>query len=237
MSDHIPFEIQLEIIKRLLTKSIVQFRVCPITSDPKLVRMNTIGHPTVLNWEIMKDKSFTKILSIKAPNSWVLYRVLELRHNGEAIIETIDHTNSSSLEVYEPSSGRTSGLGINGTFDSLSLNSHKFGQVSLPGWLLRMNKFKISKVYESLGFLEYYTQDKTRFCDVWIMKDKSFTKILSIKALNSWVLYRVLELRHNGEAIIETIDHTNSSSLEVYEPSSGRSIGLGINGTFDSLRV
>ncbi|GKE34905.1 hypothetical protein Tco_1454227 [Tanacetum coccineum] len=100
-----------------------------------------------------------------------------------------------------------------------------------------MNKFKISKVYESLGFLEYYTQDMTRFCDVWIMKDKSFTKILSIKAPNSWVLYRVLELRHSGEAIIETIDHTNSSSLEVYEPSSGRSSGLGINGTFDSLSV
>ncbi|GKB11154.1 hypothetical protein Tco_0845077, partial [Tanacetum coccineum] len=96
--------------------------------------------------------------------------------------------------------------------------SDEFGEVCLPGRLV--NKFTISKVYESLGLFEYYNEGETRFCDVWIMKEgvtKSFTKMLSIKAPDIWVRYRVLELRKNGEAIIENIDDTNSSVLEVYE--------------------
>ncbi|GJY11763.1 hypothetical protein Tco_0381072 [Tanacetum coccineum] len=208
MSDHIPLDIQSEIIKRLPVKSVVQcrdkyiavlwnpsvgkavsinisnplpilngqtfvgFGVCPNTSDPKLVRINTIGFPTVLNWEvevftlstrvwknrpvhknelviskvyeslglfeyydegatsfcdvwIMKEvvtKSFTKMLSIKTP--WLDYIVLELRKNGEVIIENMDDTCSSVLEVYEPSSGRSSGVGINRSFASFSVNSY-----------------------------------------------------------------------------------------------------------------
>nr|GEZ33618.1 hypothetical protein [Tanacetum cinerariifolium] len=150
----------------------VGFGVCPITSDPKLVRIDTTGHPTV-NWEsdefgqvclpdglvrmyeykiskvyeslglfdyykegekrfcdvwIMKEgatKTFTKLLSIKAPQSWVHYRVLDIRNNGEAIIENIDDTNYSSvLQVYDPSSGRISSMGINGSPCSFPINSY-----------------------------------------------------------------------------------------------------------------
>nr|GEV66681.1 retrovirus-related Pol polyprotein from transposon TNT 1-94 [Tanacetum cinerariifolium] len=165
--------------------------VCLLDSDPKLVRINTIGYPTV-NWEVevfmlstrvwksvshippafktcdltfrpvfvngfiywpacdniqladgirsnliisfdLKSdefgeegvtKLFTKMLSIKAPDTWVSYRVLELRKNGEVIIENIDDTNSSAIEVYEPSSGHINGIGFYGTSDSFSMNSY-----------------------------------------------------------------------------------------------------------------
>nr|GEZ74411.1 hypothetical protein [Tanacetum cinerariifolium] len=40
-------------------------------------------------------KTFTKMLSVKAPESWVHYRVLDIRNNGEAIIENLDDTNYS----------------------------------------------------------------------------------------------------------------------------------------------
>ncbi|GJW54549.1 molybdate-anion transporter [Tanacetum coccineum] len=121
---------------------------------------------------------------------------------------------------------------------SFNSKSDEFGKVCLPaGRLVRTNKFTISKVYESLGLFEYYKEGEKRFCDVWIMKEgatKSFTKMLSIEAPDRWMSYRVLELRKNGEAIIENIDDTitnYSSVLEVYDPSSGRRIsGLGING-------
>ncbi|GJR14448.1 F-box domain containing protein [Tanacetum coccineum] len=124
---------------------------------------------------------------------------------------------------------------------SFDLKSDEFGVVYLPGRLVQTNGLVLSKVYESLGLFEYYYNDgETRFCDVWIMKEgvtKSFTKMLSIKATHSWVRYRVLELRKNGEVIIENIDDTNSSILQVYEPSSGRISGVGINGSFGSLKV
>nr|GEY68929.1 hypothetical protein [Tanacetum cinerariifolium] len=122
---------------------------------------------------------------------------------------------------------------------SFDLTSDEFGEVCLPGRLM-YNKFMISKVYESLGLFEYYNEGETRFFDVWIMKEgvtKSFAKMLSIKAPDSWVCYRVLELRQNGEAIIENINDTNSSVLEVYEPSSGRISSVGVNGTFYTFSV
>ncbi|GJV92027.1 hypothetical protein Tco_1539840 [Tanacetum coccineum] len=72
--------------------------------------------------------------------------------------------------------------------------SDAFGQVCLPaGRLVRTNKFTISKVYETLGLSS---------------ATKSFTKMLSIEAPDTWMSYRVLELRKNGEAIIENIDDT-----------------------------
>nr|GFA73844.1 hypothetical protein [Tanacetum cinerariifolium] len=81
---------------------------------------------------------------------------------------------------------------------------------------------------------------ETRFCDVWIMKEgvaKSFTKMLSIKAPDTWVYYKVLEIRKNGEVIIENIDDIYSSELEVYEPVSGRISGSGINGLSRTFSV
>ncbi|GJX82785.1 zinc finger, CCHC-type containing protein [Tanacetum coccineum] len=114
---------------------------------------------------------------------------------------------------------------------SFDLKSDEFGEVCLPGRFLRMNKFTILKVYESLGWFEYHKEGETRFCDVWIMKEgvtKSFTKMLSIKAPDSWVSYRVLELRKNGEVIIENIDIHTRLYLKFMNPLQDGLVVLGL---------
>ncbi|GJS73696.1 retrotransposon protein, putative, ty1-copia subclass [Tanacetum coccineum] len=80
---------------------------------------------------------------------------------------------------------------------------------------------------------DYY--DEVRVCGVWIMDfvTKSFTKMFTIKQPTcKWPyhgLFGVLGFRKNGEVIIELEDGLNKSTLEVYEPSSGRINGIRIN--------
>ncbi|GKB81060.1 retrovirus-related pol polyprotein from transposon TNT 1-94 [Tanacetum coccineum] len=202
----------------------IGFGVCPNTSDPKLVRINTIGYPTV-NWEVEVFMLSTRVWK-SVSNIPPAFRTCDLTF-GHVFVDVFIYW--PSYDNIKLAVGIRSNLII-----SFDLMSDEFGEVCLPGKLVRINKFTISKVYESLGLFEYYNEGETRFCDVWIMKEgvtKSFTKMLSIKAPDSWVRYRVLVIRNNGEAIIENIDDTNYSSvLEVYDPSSGRISGLGING-------
>ncbi|GJR89297.1 retrovirus-related pol polyprotein from transposon TNT 1-94 [Tanacetum coccineum] len=210
----------------------IGFGVCPNTSDPKLVRINTIGFPTVLNWEV---EVFTLSAHVwkTVSNIPPTFRTCHLTFNHVFVEGFIYWRAYDNIEL---APGILSNMII-----SFDLKSDEFGVVYLPGRLVHTNGLVLSKVYESLGLFEYYYNDgETRFCDVWIMKEgvtKSFTKMLSIKATHSWVRYRVLELRKNGEVIIENIDDTNSSILQVYEPSSGRISGVGINGSFGSLKV
>ncbi|GKA51416.1 retrovirus-related pol polyprotein from transposon TNT 1-94 [Tanacetum coccineum] len=210
----------------------VGFGVCPNTSDPKLVRINTIGFPTVLNWEV---EAFTLSARVwkTVSNIPPTFRTCHLTSNHVFVEGFIYwHAYDTSKLAF----GIWSNLII-----SFDLKSDEFGEVCLPGRLVRMKKFTISNVYESLGLFEYYKEGETRFCDIWIMKEgltKSFTKMLSIKAPDTWgVHYRVLELRKNGEVIIENTDDTISSAIEVYEPSSGHINGIGFYGSFDSFSV
>ncbi|GJW32986.1 reverse transcriptase domain-containing protein [Tanacetum coccineum] len=121
------------------------------------------------------------------------------------------------------------------------LESEKFGQVRLPESLLQTDYWELAEVNDSLVVLandyddhDYY--DEVRVCGVWIMDfvTKSFTKMFTIKQPTcKWPyhgLFGVLGFRKNGEVIIELEDGLNKSTLEVYEPSSGRINGIGING-------
>ncbi|GKC02175.1 retrovirus-related pol polyprotein from transposon TNT 1-94 [Tanacetum coccineum] len=211
----------------------IGFGVCPNTSDPKLVRINTIGYPTV-NWEV-------EVFMLSR-------RVWKNVSNIPPAFKTCDLTFRPIFVdgfIYWPACDNiTLAVGIRSNLIiSFDLKSDEFGEVCLPDRLVRLVHTKglaLSKVYESLGLFEYYNDGETRFCDVWIMKEgvtKSFTKMLSIKAPDSWVSYRVLELRKNGEVIIETIDDTNSFAIEVYEPSSGHINGIGFYGTSDSFSM
>ncbi|GJU54229.1 RNA polymerase II largest subunit [Tanacetum coccineum] len=214
----------------------IGFGVCPNTSDPKLVRINTIGYPTVLNWEVEVYTLSTRVWK-SISNIPPAFRTCQLTFGYVFVDGFIYWRAYANINLAD---------GIKSHFIiSFNSKSDEFGKVCLPaGRLVRTNKFTISKVYESLGLFEYYKEGEKRFCDVWIMKEgatKSFTKMLSIEAPDRWMSYRVLELRKNGEAIIENIDDTitnYSSVLEVYDPSSGRRIsGLGINGYPYSLSM
>ncbi|GJS75665.1 retrovirus-related pol polyprotein from transposon TNT 1-94 [Tanacetum coccineum] len=200
----------------------VGFGVCPNTSDPKLVRINTTGYWTVLNWEVEVFTLSTRVWK-SVSNIPPAFKTCDL---------TFHHVFVDGF-IYWPVYDDTD------LIISFDLKSDEFGEVCLPDSLVHMNGL-LSKVYESLGFFTYYNDGVGEsFCDVWIMKEgvtKSFTKMLSIKPPDR-VSYRVLQLRKNGEVIIETADDLSSSILEVYEPSSGRINGVGLNGRFGSFSL
>nr|GEZ03287.1 hypothetical protein [Tanacetum cinerariifolium] len=173
----------------------VGFGVCPITSDPKLVRINTIGHPT-LNSEVEVFMFSTRVWK-SVTNIPSAFKTCDLTFCFVFVDGFIYWHAYDNIKL---APGIRSNLII-----SFDLKNDEFGQVCLPDGLVRMYEYKISKVYESLGLFDYYKEGGKRFCDVWIMKEgatKTFTKMLSIKAPQSWVHYRVLDIRNNGEAII-----------------------------------
>ncbi|GKB71444.1 retrovirus-related pol polyprotein from transposon TNT 1-94, partial [Tanacetum coccineum] len=223
--------VRIPILQKPDGLTFIGFGVCPNTSDPKLVRIDTIGYPTV-NWEVEVFMLSTRVWK-SVSNIPPAFKTCHLTFCHRFVDGFIYWCAYDNIKL---APGIRSNLII-----SFDLKSYEFGEVCLPDRLVHTDGLVLSKVYESLGLFEYYNNDGgISFCDVWIMTEgvtKSFTKMLSIKAPNSWVSYRVLELRKNGEAIIEYIDDTNSSAIEVYEPSSGRISGVGINGSFDSFRV
>ncbi|GJZ69108.1 hypothetical protein Tco_0632658 [Tanacetum coccineum] len=207
MSDYIPFEIQSEIIKRLPVKSVVQCRYVSFADDdtfPNHKSSLTVPQPVSQLGYISTLNSANGLLCFYSSRQ--------------------DVFDEKIVVLWNPSIGKAVGITISNSLRPLTvllvLGSHEFGEVCLPDRLVRStNGLAVPKVYESLGLFEYYNDGETRFCDVRIMKEgvtKSFTKMLSIKAPDSLVSYRVLELRKNGEVIIENIDDTNSSAIEVY---------------------
>ncbi|GJW49449.1 F-box domain containing protein [Tanacetum coccineum] len=304
MSDHIPFEIQSEIIKRLPVKSVVQFR-----SVSKLWKSLIDSLKFIKSYHSCKTHLFVKY-KIANNLKYLLIADDDTFPDQKSpltvpqpvclldYISTLDSVNGmlcfygsrqdamddheKIVVLWNPSIGKAVGITTNSlllpdgltfigfgvcpnTSDlklvkintigsstvnweveesnliiSFDLKSDEFGEVCLPDRLVNTSGLALSEVYESLGLFEYYNDGDISFCDAWIMKEgvtKSLTKMLSIKAPDTWARYRLLELRKNGEVIIENIDDTNSSVLEVCEPSSGRTSGVGINGSSGSFRV
>ncbi|GKC31373.1 F-box domain containing protein, partial [Tanacetum coccineum] len=84
------------------------------------------GETSVCGMWTMKDginKPFTKIYTVKVEGKSVFYRLLGFRNNGEVVLEMEDDNDKGyAVEVYEPSSGHISGVGMNGnaTFSAMS---------------------------------------------------------------------------------------------------------------------
>ncbi|GJY77725.1 hypothetical protein Tco_0483526 [Tanacetum coccineum] len=75
------------------------------------------GETSICGMWTMKDginKPFTKIYTVKVEGKSVFYRLLGFRNNGEVVLEMEDDNDKGyAVEVYEPSSGHISGVGIN----------------------------------------------------------------------------------------------------------------------------
>ncbi|GKD25991.1 zinc finger, CCHC-type containing protein [Tanacetum coccineum] len=117
---------------------------------------------------------------------------------------------------------------------SFDFKSEKFGEVCLPERLVHTPYLAMAKVNESLGLLEYYDEGGMKVCGVWSRKDganNQFTTIYTIKVEGKWY-NRVLGFRNNGEVVMELQDGDNykESIIEVYEPLSRHTDGVGING-------
>ncbi|GJY62200.1 hypothetical protein Tco_0462857 [Tanacetum coccineum] len=117
---------------------------------------------------------------------------------------------------------------------SFDLKSNEFGEVCLPDRLVHTYNLGVTKVYESLGLLEYYQYDNddrlscAMTCGVWVMKEgvsKTFTKMFSIKTPFNFFSHTVLELRKNGDAILQDNDDL-VPVLEVSGPCSVQMNGV-----------
>ncbi|GJR40441.1 hypothetical protein Tco_1216125 [Tanacetum coccineum] len=163
MSDHIPFEIQSEIIKNLPVKSLLQFRGTPFksydfswdhVSIDGIIYWHTVRFDErlwsnyIISFNLKTEKFGEVSLSERLARAYnlvvskvneslclleyynegsrvnsVFYRLLGFRNNGEVVLEMEDVNDKGyAVELYEPSSGHISGVGMNGnaTFSAMS---------------------------------------------------------------------------------------------------------------------
>nr|GFA89663.1 hypothetical protein [Tanacetum cinerariifolium] len=256
MSDYIPFEIQSEIMKRLLVKSLLQFRSVskqwksfidnlkfikdyhPNPPHRLLVRhtLNTV--PTYTS--IIDDNTFPEQkFPLTTPEPLKLLRFTFTLGFVDGLLGFYGFYQDVDLETYMVVLWNTSvrkcvGIPIpNVLYSPQGYTRIAFGvcrNTSDP----KLVKINVVKVNESIGLLEYYNEGEMCVCGVWIRKDgvnKPFTKIYTVKVEGKRVFYRVLGFRNNGEAVIKMVgDYYKKSQIKVYEPSSGRTNGVGISG-------
>lgn len=125
---------------------------------------------------------------------------------------------------------------------SFDLKSEEFAEVCLPDGLVHSVNVTMKNVNESLGVLECHYYGDIQVFDVWVMKNdgvtESFTKMFTIRVPCKSVWNYVSWFCRNSEAVIKLEDKKNRrEKLKVYEPSSGRIMGIGINGIRDTLMV
>nr|GFA08658.1 hypothetical protein [Tanacetum cinerariifolium] len=100
MSDHIPFEIQMEIIKKVAdVKSLIRFRLRE--SLVLFVPNEKVQIPVCGVWKMEHDESFTKLFTIRTPG-YTINKIFEFRKNGELVMETAKVVGQfATIELYE----------------------------------------------------------------------------------------------------------------------------------------
>nr|GEZ34166.1 hypothetical protein [Tanacetum cinerariifolium] len=213
MSDNIPFEIQLEIIRRLNVKKLLQFRAVSkqwksLIDDPKFIKKLPRQSP--------KSPTSSTCILFRAIRKSVRIEILVPQAGYIVVGFGISHDTSDPklVKIYVD---KLSSLWV--------VVSDKFGEVSLPERLVHAPDLNVTKVNESLGLLEYHEEGGMTVCGVWSRKDGAnnmFTKIYTIK-VEGITFDSVLGFRNTGEVVMELQDADNydDSSIGVYEPLSG----------------
>ncbi|GKA44597.1 putative pentatricopeptide repeat-containing protein [Tanacetum coccineum] len=210
--------IVIPIPKARYKRTIVGFGVCPDTSNPKLVKITSDRKSSMWVVEVFTlSARVWKTVYMGAPFKSCNLMWFQVFVNGV---------------IYFHAFGVRSNFVI--TFD---LKSEKFGEVCLPERLVHTRDLDVTKVNESLGLLEYYNEGEMWVCGVWVCgvwtrKDGAFTKIYTVKVEGKWLFNRVSGFRNNGEVVISLTngDDYKESRIEVYEPLSGHTNVVGING-------
>nr|GEW60159.1 hypothetical protein [Tanacetum cinerariifolium] len=121
---------------------------------------------------------------------------------------------------------------------SFDLKSDTFGEVCLPERLVYTHYLFLANMNESLVLLEY--NDELLVCGMWMRKDgknKSFTKIYTVKAKGRSVYHTVLGFKKNGEVVLEVRGFfSEETEIDVYKPSSGRINSVGIVGKYANAK-
>ncbi|GJT15863.1 zinc finger, CCHC-type containing protein [Tanacetum coccineum] len=231
MSDFVPFDIQSEIMKRLPVKSLLQFRSVSkqwksFIDSPKFIKSYHVNHTNpqhhlLVVYKVQKLRwlLFGILLSvdidIPIPKAGCIVAV------GFGVCRDTSDPKLVKISVDKISSMWVVKVFVNGVFYvrayddaslddgvrsnfviSFDLKSEKFGEVCLPEKLVRNPYLDVAKVNESLGLLEYYDEGDIPVCDVG-----------------------------RGKMVLIKLDDDDDegSRIEVYEPLSGHTNGVGIH--------
>ncbi|GJV48627.1 F-box domain containing protein [Tanacetum coccineum] len=213
----------------------IGFGICPNTSDPKLVRINTFIDSKTVDWEVevyaWSARVWKSVSNIPPAFKYSYLESGQVYVGGFIYFGALDYRLLGKI---------TSNLIV-----SFDLKSNEFGEVCLPDRLVNTYNLGVMKVYESLGLLEHNQYDDDILsCGVWVMKEgvsKMFTKMFSIKTPFNLFGYTVVELRKNGDAILKDGDYMFEDDivpvLKVYETCSGHINDFGIKGKYFSFSV
>ncbi|KAI3688373.1 hypothetical protein L1987_82085 [Smallanthus sonchifolius] len=243
MSGNIPFEIQVEIIKRTLVKSLIRFRSVSkqwksVIDSSEFIRDHSVNQTQphhllfalkLVTLTSMKAEVFAlssrawRSVSMSLPYNSIEFSFDQLLING--IIYWVAFVkltkNDESLRLIR--------------VISFDLTSEEFGEVVLPARKVHLRdsltrpSLSISKLKESLVVLNYYAGDAV--CDVWVMLKNVFTKLSTVKVNESdgSVFYNMTGFRKNGLPTMEQI-YRRDGFLET-EVRSNHIIDLGICGS------
>ncbi|GKD63262.1 putative pentatricopeptide repeat-containing protein [Tanacetum coccineum] len=203
-------------------RTIVNFGVFCDTSDPKLVKINTINRRPSY-WVVDVFSLSTRVWKTAyrgAPFKSCHLAWLYVFVDGVIYFRAYE-------DVYLDRGSRFNFV------ISFDLKSEKFSEVCVLERLVHTHHLDVAKVNESLGLLKYYDECDMMVCSVWMRNDganKKFSKIYTIK-VDGISFFGVLGFRNNSEVVIKVDDDNyEESRIEAYKPLSGHIIDVGING-------
>ncbi|KAJ0818373.1 putative F-box domain-containing protein [Helianthus annuus] len=190
---------------------IIGFGVCPQTSDPKLVKINsTYSMPnldTIIYspWQVevytLSSQAWRSIPTINQPRNSISLKPHQVVIDGFIYWHAFDLVSVSMM---------TTGFEGYNLIVSFDMTSEEFMEVSLPDSLARAknNNLVISKLKESLTVVEMVKEaEKLVYC-MWMMEHggpNSFTKVFNINSPDASIEV-VLGFRDNDEPIFKNTD-------------------------------
>nr|XP_043634487.1 uncharacterized protein LOC122605591 isoform X2 [Erigeron canadensis] len=248
MSDHIPFEIQQKIMKKLPVKSLLQFRTVSkewkslIDSADFILGYNNEQqqqhHHILVRYDdsqIPGEEQFVSIIDDHTFPQWE-WRRLVLNLPSNSIMAVTQNQVDVNGFIYWRYIGKISEDEVD-MIMSVDMAGEEVTQVCLPATLALKTdiNLSISKLRECLVVLECNTKAEKRVYGVWMMMEhgvpESFTKLYTINIPDASIR-NVLGFRKSGEALIELVnlDDTDQDPIVVYDPSSGHISNIGISG-------
>ncbi|XP_071734232.1 uncharacterized protein [Rutidosis leptorrhynchoides] len=188
--------------------TVVGFRVCSNTIDPKLVKITTRVDKTSGN------DTFTWEVEVYTVSSGV-WRSIPIDFPRKSTFFTWGQTFVDGVIYWHAFDNNEMDDGSCNMIISFDLTSKEFEEVLLQDCLVRFNgNLCSSKLKESLVVVKSYYEADKPVCDVWILRDgvpKSFAKLFNIVAPNGSVYSDIHAFRKNGGVIMK-IDYIESTS-------------------------
>lgn len=210
---------------------VLGFGVCPITSDPKVVKI--AYHKEYLEGVSAKyrvppqveiyalSSRIWKHASYNAPP----YSMVEFMWS-QAFVNGAIHWMAYDKRV---------DVGFRNLIMSFDIVNEVFHEITLPNVLAdeRLSNLYVTLYGESLGVLQYDRDVES--CCVWVMSEYvvsgSWTKLFTVNPAGA--LMKIVGFRKNGDVLLAL----RNNDLVSYEPSSGQTKSLGVVGNIRSFYV